>query len=836
MHELRPDVPPAVDEVIARATAKNPEKRYVDARSLALALNEALGRSANEPVFSEPLMIRNPYKGLRPFQEADAGDFFGRESHVKRVVTRLAEDVEGSRFLGIVGPSGSGKSSLVRAGVIPILRFGALPGSESWFVADMLPGNRPFEELGAALMKVAAAPTPEVVERLEHDEHGLRKIADDVLPPQGEFLLVIDQFEEIFSMIGDEDVRARFLNLLVATTLHPDSRVRVVVTLRADFYDRPLSYKGFGDLLAARTQPLTPLSVKGLEQAVTRPAEEVGVSIDSSVVVEMVTDVADQPGGLPLLQYALTELFDRRQGRSITAAAYRELGGVSGAIARRAEELYAAMSGPEKEATRQLLLRLITLRDDAANGHTRRRSTRSELTSLEVDPDAIETAVEALAARRLLSFDRDNATREPTVEIAHEALITQWERLRGWIEDAREDLQTERRLAAATRDWMEADRDASFLISGSRLEAYGAWQRGRSIALTSDEHDFLDASLAERDRRQADEIARATRERALRRQSRVRLWALLAVGALAVTVIAAAAIFIEPDGGGLGRVRTNTVARINLDDGEVAGGIRVGSRPTGVAAGYGAIWVTNQEADTVSMIDSQTYDVTDLGTRGSPTAAAVGEGAAWVVNGFDGTITRVEPRTQSTRTISLEPGSKGLAVGLGYVWVTNSLNGTLVRIDPQTLETTRSSIGGRPGSVAIGAGSLWVADAASEVGRILRIDPSDGRVHESLELDVEPTQIAADATGVWVTSSLADAVLRIDPTSLTIAARIRPVGNEPRGIATGGGYVWVANAADGTVARIDPGRNAIVDRIHLAASPEGVTVDDNAVWVSVRAS
>jgi DNA-binding SARP family transcriptional activator/DNA-binding beta-propeller fold protein YncE len=836
VHGLRPDVPASVDEVIARATAKTPEDRYEDARSLALALHDALGQGGNGRIVTEPVTIRNPYKGLRPFVEVDAADFFGRESQVKRVVARLAEDVHGSRFLAIVGPSGSGKSSLVRAGVIQILRFGALPGSESWFVADLIPGSRPFEELGAALMKVAAAPTPAVVERLERDEHGLRKVADDVLPAQGELLLVIDQFEEIFSMVDDEDVRARFLKLLVATTMHPDSRVRVVVTLRADFYDRPLSYKGFGDLLAARTQPLTALSVEELEQAVTRPADGVGVSIEQSVVVEMVTDVADQPGGLPLLQYALTELFDRRQGRSITAAAYRELGGVSGAIARRAEELYAAMSDPEKEATRQLFLRLITVRDDATNDHTRRRPTRSELASLDVDPDAIENAVAALAGRRLLSFDRDQATREPTIEIAHEALITQWERLRGWIEDAREDLRTQRRLAVATRDWIEADRDASFLISGSRLETYEAWQRGRAIAITSDERDFLDASFAERDRRHADEIVRASRERALRRQSIVRLWALVAVGVLALAVIAAAVIFVEPDGRGLGHVRANTVARLDLEDGEVAGGVQVGSRPTGVAVGEGAVWVTNQDSDTVSKIDPETYEVTDLGTRGSPTAVAVGEDAAWVVNGFDGTITRIDPQSNSARTISLDPGSNGLAVGFGYVWITNSLDGTLIRIDPQTLGTTPFSIGGRPRTIAIGAGSLWIADAAGDSGSIVRVDPSNGLVEKRLRLEVEPTHIAVDSSGVWVTSSVADALLRIDPSTQTVAARIQPVGNEPSGIAVGGGSVWVANAADGTVARIDPHRNRIVDRIHLAASPEGVIVDDNAVWVSVRAS
>jgi serine/threonine protein kinase/DNA-binding beta-propeller fold protein YncE len=837
LRDVRADLPAAVDQVIARATAKRPEERYEDARSLAIAVRKALGSVTTRSVMAEPvesMEVRNPYKGLRPFLEADAADFFGRDSHIDRLVARMSEVGEGSRFLALVGPSGSGKSSLVRAGLIPALRRGALPGSDSWFVVDMIPGAHPFEELGEALIRIAADPTPKIVERMLGDDYGLMRVAEDLLPPDGsELLLLIDQFEEIFQLVEDEDVRTRFLDVLRVTTTDPRSRVRIITTLRADFYDRPLSYKGFGDLLAARTQALTPLSVEELEQAVSRPAETVGITIDPAVVVEIVGEVADQPGGLPLLQYALTELFEQRQGRSLTPGAYRKVGGVTGALARRAEQLYAGMSEAGKEATRHLFLRLVAVGDDGSED-TRRRITRAELRSLDVDGDAMEAAINTFANRRLLSSDRDPATRGPTVEVAHEALLSEWTRLRGWIDDAREDLRTERRLAVAAREWIEAGRESSFLVAGSRLKRFETWRDGRGLAMTSDERQFLEASLAERERRRAEEVARATRERALERQSTTRLMAVLGIGLLAVAAIAVAILLLGPQDAVLGSVRPNTLARIDIESGDVLGGIPVGSRPTGVAVGGGTVWVANQDADTVSAVDPADNAVTDLGTRGSPTAVAVGEGAAWIVNGFDGTITRIDGRTNAARTIPLDPGTRDLAVGEGYLWVTNAIQGLLIRIDPDTLDADTFDIGGRPGSIALGDGSVWIVDGAGDPGALVQIDPSDGRVLARMKLDVEPTQVAVGGRSVWISSSLADVVVRIDPSRMAVTTRIK-VGNEPHGVAAGGGSVWVANAADGTLVRIDPSRNVKVDRIQLGASPEGVAIGEGAVWVSVRA-
>ena len=531
----RPDVPDAVDEVIGKATAKDPGERYSDASALAAAFRAALLPRRAPPVPAARAEMLNPYKGLRPFLEADANDFFGREAFVDRVVDRLREEGEGSRFLAVVGPSGCGKSSLVRAGLIPAVRRGALPGSGRWFVVEMHPGAEPFKKLEAALLRIAVKPPAELGERLEWGNAG--RLIKEMLPADSEFLLVIDQFEELFTLADDELQRVRFLEQLVAATTTPGSRMRIVATLRADFYDRPLSYRGFGDLLAARNEAVTPLSVGELRRAISGPAERFGITVDPSLMTDMVADVVTQPGALPLLQYALTELYDLRRDSSLTADAYHKIGGVSGALVRRAENIYGALNDAGREATRQLFLRLVTLGQDGSED-ARRRVLHVELTSLQGNRDAMEEVIETFGARRLLSFDRDPVTRGPTVGLAHEALLGQWGRLRGWIEAARDDMRTHRRLAAASGEWTAAGRDASFLLRGTRLAQFEAWAATSGLAFTTDERAYLEASRAQRDRELAEEESRTEREAALERRSLARMRALVAVLSVAALVAA----------------------------------------------------------------------------------------------------------------------------------------------------------------------------------------------------------------------------------------------------------------------------------------------------------
>ena len=319
-----------------------------------------------------------------------------------------------------------------------------------------------------------------------------------VLPHDGsQLLLLIDQFEELYTQV-DPATANRFLANLVSAVTDEQSRIRVVATLRADFYDRPLQHRGLGELLRDGTEIVTPMTAHDLERAITCPAEPHGITFEPAVVAALVREVTDRPGALPLLQYTLTELFDHRRGDRVDYATYEELGGVSGTLVKRAEGLLASLGDEAHEVARQVFLRLVTFNEGGED--TRRRVLRSELEDLDVDRLVLRSVLDTFGRHRLLSFDRDPITRSPTVEISHEALLTEWTRLRNWIDGARHDVRVQRRLAEAMREWIVADRDDTYLLRGGLLEQVHGWVATTSVQLSAPEQAFLDASVAERDR------------------------------------------------------------------------------------------------------------------------------------------------------------------------------------------------------------------------------------------------------------------------------------------------------------------------------------------------
>jgi WD40 repeat protein/DNA-binding SARP family transcriptional activator/class 3 adenylate cyclase len=503
-----------------------------EAEAFAVAARTALEPTAI--VSPRRAQERNPYKGLRAFTEADALDFFGRGQLTRRLLTRLTEAGAGSRFLAVVGPSGGGKSSVVRAGLIPALRDGGLESPEDPFIAEMFPGAHPLEELESALLRIAVRSIPLLHDRLDAGSRGLLEAVDLVAPGRAEVILVVDQFEEVFTLTTDEQERAQFLESLRVAVADPESRLRVVVTLRADFYDRPLIYPRFGDLLAQRTEAVLPLTPDEIEEAIRGPIERVGVRPEPGLVAEMIADVAHQPGALPLLQYALTELFERRDEDRLTLTAYQELGGITGALSARAEHIYEAIDHEGRRATKQMFLRLVTLGEGRED--TRRRVVRGELDALEVEPGAIDIVVDTFGRHRLLTFDREPSTREPTVEIAHEALLSAWARLRTWIDDAREDLRQERGLARAAAEWRGSGGDKSFLVRGARLEQLETWATTTDLAIGRPERAYLKASVDQRDREREEEEGRREREAWIERRSTRRLRGLVAVFAAAALI------------------------------------------------------------------------------------------------------------------------------------------------------------------------------------------------------------------------------------------------------------------------------------------------------------
>ncbi|NTU79990.1 MAG: protein kinase, partial [Chloroflexales bacterium] len=301
--ELRPGLPPALDQIVQRALAKVPSARYGDVRELAAALRAVVApepaavipdraaQAAPPTVTLELDAADNPYPGLRPFAEADAPGFFGREALIQQLLIRLGETDDLARFLAVIGPSGSGKSSAVRAGLIPALRRGGLPGSEQWFIVDLRPGSEPLAALAEALRRVAPAgvEATDLAALLGADSQGLLRAARLVLPadPASELLLVIDQFEELFTLCEAEGARAHLLDSLVTAIVDERSRLRVVITLRADLLDRPLQYVDFGELLRQRGELVLALTPDETERAIVGPARQLGLALEDGLVAAL---------------------------------------------------------------------------------------------------------------------------------------------------------------------------------------------------------------------------------------------------------------------------------------------------------------------------------------------------------------------------------------------------------------------------------------------------------------------------------------------------------------------------------------------------------------------
>ncbi len=481
----------------------------------------------------------NPYKGLEPFDETDTAHFFGRERLVERMLVRLAEGGPGGRFLAVVGPSGSGKSSVVNAGLIPALRAGGVPGSDSWFIATMTPGSHPFEALEQALNKVGVDVPSILLEQLMASRDGLRLAVDRVLPDEDSpLVLVVDQFEELYTMT-DDDEREAFTLALVEAITHHKSRLRVVITLRADFYDQPLTSRELGELLRGHTELVTPMTPSELQLAINSPAETAGVVVQPALLAALTDDVVSDSGALPMLQYTLTELFERRQATTMTATSYASMGGLTGAVVGRAEDLYGALTPGARSTVRHVFLRLISINETGEA--TRRRVLLSELQGLAARDGDIDEMIRAFARHRLLSFDRDPASRGPTVEIAHESLIVAWTRLNSWIDEARDDLRAQRRLSTAAAEWLGQGENPDFLLTGDSLARYQSWRVDPPVRLTSDERRYLDVAFEQqqvRDLAAADQLLQKSR---LQRRTR----ALVGLGVTSVVVIALALIAFD---------------------------------------------------------------------------------------------------------------------------------------------------------------------------------------------------------------------------------------------------------------------------------------------------
>ncbi|MEM9519218.1 MAG: extracellular solute-binding protein [Actinomycetota bacterium] len=593
LEQIRGALAPAVRDTLADCLADP-----VDVAALTATLRDVLTNGAAINATVETVDLDNPYKGLRAFTAADTDDFWGRERLVERLVNRIAHPGRSGRFIAIVGPSGSGKSSVARAGLLPALRDGAAPDSRRWFTTEMTPAPHPFEALEDALLAIAVDPPVSMVETLL-EPAGIQRALNRILPDDGSnVVLVIDQFEELFTQV-EPSTAADFIDSLTEVIEEAHGRLRVVVTLRADFYDRPLRHPALGELLRDGTEVITAMTPDELERAITGPISGLPIEFETGLVAELVHDVIDRDGALPLLQYTLTELFDGQVGGQITSDVYRSLGGVSGALVARANGLLTRLGDDATDATRQIFLRLVTLGEGA--GDTRRRVLRTELDQLPIDGRTLEGILETFGRHRLLSFDRDPVTRSPTVEISHEALLAEWAVLREWVDAARHDVRHQRRLAESMQEWIDSDRRADYLLRGGRLEQLRGWSTSTTLSLAEEEQAFLDASVAERDRAAAGERKREQRaaeaEAAATQRSRQ-----LRIASGVAVVVAILAVF------GLSQWLAADDARATAEDErEAAEGARAVADEARIAADEARIAAEQAQSDRDALATATAY-------------------------------------------------------------------------------------------------------------------------------------------------------------------------------------------------------------------------------------
>lgn len=414
-----------------------------------------------------------PFKGLATFEVADADLFFGRERLIAEMVARLV----GSSFLGVVGPSGSGKSSAVRAGLVPTVAAGVLPSSDAWIRVVARPGEHPARSLDRSVY----AALPEDMRSSLAGAGDSLPAAIDSLPREARLLIVIDQFEEVFTTCRAESERTVFISELAGAVRESPDRIVVVIAVRADFYGRCAAYPELAELLGTNHVLVGPMAAEEYRRAIEGPIRRAGLRIDPVLVDALVGEVLDEPGGLPLLSTALLELWGHREGRRIPMEAYVKTGGVKGAVARLAERAFGDLTEVQQGVVRSVMLRLA---DVGESGNAVRRRVPLAEFETEQNPD-VARVLDVLTEQRLITIS------EGTVEVAHEALLREWPRLEEWLDEDRASRQQRRHLTTTSNEWQVGGLDAAELYRGARLASALDWTAEHNLELNELERQFL---------------------------------------------------------------------------------------------------------------------------------------------------------------------------------------------------------------------------------------------------------------------------------------------------------------------------------------------------------
>ncbi|RSN60654.1 hypothetical protein DMH01_15300 [Amycolatopsis sp. WAC 04182] len=455
-----------------------------------------------------------PYVGLAAYSEADAARFFGRE----RLIADLDHRITHQRFLAVFGPSGSGKSSVLRAGLVPrLINANAGP------VVVLHPGASPVTELATHLAELLGTTPDDVTHELAPGgAEALRALSDRILqnrPDASEIVLVVDQFEEIFTLCDDKDERTLFITLLTDTARH-HGHLRVVLGVRADFYDHCAQDPELAAALQDAQVTVGPMTVDELRLAITKPAVNANCTIETALLATLIAQAQGQAGVLPLLSHALLETWRHRKGHTLTLAGFHSTGGIAGALANSAESVFTDFSGPQQAFTAQLFRRLTAVGEDTAD--TKRRINLDELD----DNQDTRSVLAALVSARLIMISQN------TVEITHEALINGWPRLYDWLQEDRDGQRLHRMLTEATATWITHNEEPGSLLRGARLEMVSG-QAVRNAQLSAKEREFLDASISAHEHEK-----RVSRRRSRRQRQLIALLATILMLSVAATIYA----------------------------------------------------------------------------------------------------------------------------------------------------------------------------------------------------------------------------------------------------------------------------------------------------------
>ncbi|WP_253917133.1 WD40 repeat domain-containing protein [Streptomyces sp. MNP-20] len=741
------------------------ERRWYQARS---EIARVVAVPAGAPVA--------PYRGLARFEPGDRAHFFGRG----RLTDELVELAGVQRVTVVLGASGSGKSSLLRAGLIPRLRQlddAARPSA----IRILTPGAHPF---------------------VDHHER--------CVPAEGEgdTWLVVDQFEEVFTLCQDTAQRTQFIDLLLRAQ-RADSRLRVVLGVRADFYAHCLEHEELAAVLAKASLLVGPMTREELREVIVKPAAAAGLLVERALTARLIAEAAGQPGSLPLVSHALLETCLRRRGRILTMEAYETVGGLHGAIAQSAESLYAQLTDSQAELARLLLLRLIT--PGAGAPDTRRPADRSEL-GLRDDSGDVDHVLDRLARARLITLD------EHTVDLAHEALITAWPRLHAWVEQSRERLRCHRRLTEAAHRWQELDHDAGALYRGTLLataEEHFRLAEGRR-ELTDTEDSFLTVSAAARDQEQQAAARTARRLRRFTAALSVLLVLVLAAGLLAwqqslrsdrerdhaqdeqrvaqsrqLAAQSAALLDEDPDLASLLAVQAHRTAPTPEAAGSLysAYGLPLRHRLVGHTGGVRALAFSRDGRTLVSAAEDRNTYLWDTAT-GTKRAAVPNDGDETYVMTLSSNASTLAVAPLDDRTVRLSQVATGKA---GHILRRRAgFDELALSADGRTLAT---GTGGevRLWDVADGRAGIRLSGRIEEVSEL--VFSSDGRM------------LAAgtkSGVGLW---DVATGHLRTMLTGRYGSADALAFSPDGRTLATNGrgGKVWLWNVASGQVRTVLPG-------------------------------